>query len=253
MSVYFVFIYMKILNYFNLRTFFALVASQIATFIAIKYHIKFHADLLLFGLCVVFPLHFSLQAAFKRRDKALEYFSLFKAGSLALNYTFQMSEDLAAEKKVAIRAAINDMGTSLINQLENRVPGYKLMHQKLDEVFAFMEANREEISKRNALRMVRYMKDISESSAYLVSLVTHRTMLGLRFYSIFFIIILPLVVAPLFLFRFESIIPAWGIHLALAFVTLALVTLNNFQTLIEYPFDRKGFDNVKVREFSLDF
>ena len=240
---------MKILNYFNLRTFLALVASQVATFIAIKYHIKFHADLLLFGLCVVFPLHFSLQAAFKRREKALEYFSLFKAGSLALNYTFQMSEDLAAEKKVAIRGVLNDMSTALINQLENRVPGYKLMHQKLDEVFAFMEANREEISKRNALRMVRYMKDISESSAYLLSLVTHRTMEGLRFYSIFFIIILPLVVAPLFLFRFESIIPGWGIHLALAFVTLALVTLNNFQTLIEYPFDRKGIDNVKVREF----
>src|SRR5688500_17600858 len=127
---------MKILNYFNLRTFLALVVSQLATFIAIKYDIKFHADLLLFGLCVVFPLHFSLQAAFKRRDKALEYFSLFRAGSLALNYTFQMSEDLPPEKKVAIRVLLNEMSTSLINQLENRVPGYKLMHQKLDEVFA---------------------------------------------------------------------------------------------------------------------
>jgi len=246
------FSYMKILNYFNLRTFLALVVSQLATFFAIQHNIKFHADLLLFGLCVVFPLHFSLQAAFKRRDKALEYFSLFKAGSLALNYTFQMSEDLASEKKDSIRTLINNMGTTLINQLENRMPGYKLMHQKLDEVFVFMEANREDISKRNALRMVRYMKDVSESSAYLVSLVTHRTMLGLRFYSIFFIIILPLVQAPLFLFRFESIIPAWGIHLSLAFTTLALVTLNNFQTLIEYPFDPKGIDNVKVREFSVE-
>jgi len=243
---------MKILNYFNLRTFLALVVSQLATYLAIKYNIKFHADLLLFGLCVVFPLHFSLQAAFKRREKALEYFSLFKAGSLALNYTFQMCEDLASEKKIAIRGILNNLGTTLINQLEGNVPGYKLMHQKLDEVFAFMEANREDISKRNALRMVRYIKDISESSSYLVSLVTHRTMLGLRFYSIFFIIVLPLVQAPLFLFRFESIIPAWGIHLSLAFTALTLVTLNNFQTLIEYPFDPKGIDNVKVREFSVD-
>jgi hypothetical protein len=243
---------MKILNYFNLRTFLALAVSQVATFFVIQYDIKFHADLLLFGLCVVFPLHFSLQAAFKRREKSLEYFSLFKAGSIALNYTFQMCEDLALEKKEAIRTLLNNMGTTLINQLENKMPGHNPTHQKLDEVFAFMEANREDISKRNALRAVRYIKDISESSAYLVSLVTHRTMLGLRFYSIFFIIILPLVIAPLFLFRFESIIPAWGIHLALAFVTLALVTLNNFQTMIEYPFDPKGIDNVKVREFSLD-
>jgi hypothetical protein len=246
------FSYMKILNYFNLRTFLALVASQIATFIAIKYDIKFHADLLLFGLCVVFPLHFSLQAAFKRREKALEYFSLFKAGSLALNYTFQMCEDLAAEKKEAIRLVLNSLGTTLINQLENKLPAYKLIHQKLDEVFAFMEANRDDISKRNALRMVRYMKDVSESTAYLISLVSHRTMIGLRFYSIFFIVILPLAQAPLVLYRFETLFPAWGIHLMLAFTTLALVTLNNFQTLIEYPFDPKGIDNVKVREFSPD-
>jgi hypothetical protein len=228
------------------------VVSQVATFFAIEHNIKFHADLLLFGLCVVFPLHFSLQAAFKRREKALEYFSLFKGGSLALNYTFQMCEDLASEKKEAIRVLLNTMCTALINQLENKMPGYKDMHQKLDEVFGFLEANREDISNRNALRIVRYMKDVSESSAYLLSLVSHRTMLGLRFYSIFFIIILPLVQAPLILYRFESIIPAWGIHLTLAFTTLALVTLNNFQTLIEYPFDPKGIDNVKVREFSLE-
>jgi hypothetical protein len=243
---------MKILNYFNLRTFFALVVSQLATFIAIKYNIKFHADLLLFGLCVVFPLHFSLQNAFKRRDKALEYFSLFKGGSKALNYTFQMSEDLPQEKKDSIRFLLNNMCTTLINQLENKVAGYQQMHQKLDEVFSFMQANREEIPKRNALRAIRYIKDVSESSAYLISLVSHRTMLGLRFYSIFFIIILPLVQAPLILYRFDELLPAWGIHVTLAFTTLALVTLNNFQTMIEYPFDPKGIDNVKVREFSLD-
>ena len=248
MSAHFVFIHenSELLQFTN---FSGRGASQVATFIAIRYDLKFHADLLLFGLCVVFPLHFSLQAAFKRREKALEYFSLFKGGSLALNYTFQMSEDLALEKKDSIRVLINDMATTLINQLENGMPGFQLIHQKLDEVFAFMEANREDISKRNALRMVRYMKDVSESSAYLVSLVSHRTMLGLRFYSIFFIIVLPLVQAPLFLFRFESIMPAWGIHLSLAFTTLALVTLNNFQTLIEYPFDPKGIDKVKSASF----
>jgi hypothetical protein len=243
---------MKILNYFNLRTFLALIVSQVATFIAIKYDIKFHADILLFGLCVVFPLHFSLQAAFKRRDKALEYFSLFKGSCIALNYTFQMSPDMGIEKKEVIRALLNSTGTELINQLENKIPGYKHMQQRLNEVFSFMETNSEEIPKRNALRMVRYIKDVSESSAYLISLVSHRTMLGLRFYSIFFIIILPLVQAPLILFRFEELLPAWGIHLSLAFTTLALVTLNNFQTMIEYPFDPKGIDNVKVREFSLE-
>jgi hypothetical protein len=243
---------MKILNFFNLRTFLALVISQFATFMAIKFDIKFHADILLYGLCVVFPLHFSLQAAFKRREKALEYFSLFKGCCLALHYCFEMSKDLAVEKKQVARGLLNDVGTLLINQLENKSPGQKPMQLKLNAVFSFMETNREDISGRTALRMVRFLGQISESSGYLISLVSHRTMVGLRFYSIFFIVILPVVQAPLILFRFGELLPSWGIYLGLAFTSLVLVTLNNFQTLIEYPFDPKGIDNVKVREFSVD-
>lgn len=243
---------MKILNYFNLRTFLALAISQFATFMAIKYDIKFHADILLYGLCVVFPLHFSLQAAFKRREKALEYFSLFKGCCQALHYCFEMSKDLALEKKQIARGLLNEAGTLLINQLENKTAGQKPMQVKLNEVFSFMEANREEISSRVALRMVRFLGQISESSVYLLSLVSHRTMVGLRFYSIFFIVILPLVQAPLILYRFGDLVPSWGIYLGLAFTSIVLVTLNNFQTLIEYPFDPKGIDNVKVREFAPD-
>jgi hypothetical protein len=163
-----------------------------------------------------------------------------------------MSKDLAVEKKQVARGLLNDMGSVLIDQLENKRPGQKLMQLKLNEIFHFMEINREEISGRVALRMVRFMGQITESSTYLISLVSHRTMVGLRFYSIFFIVILPVVQAPLILFRFGDLLPSWGIYLGLAFTSLVLVTLNNFQTMIEYPFDPKGIDNVKVREFSVD-
>lgn len=243
---------MKILNFFNLRTFLALAISQVAAFWAIHFQVKFHLDLLLFGLCVVFPLHFSMQAAFKRRDKALEYFSLFKGASMALYYSFQIAEDLLVEKKQEARRLLKGVAAQLVDQLENRTPGYEPLQKKLNEVFSFIESNREEISKRNVLRTVRYLKDVTESSVYLVSLVRHRTMIGLRFYSILFIIIFPLVQAPILLYRLESIVPAWGIYIFLALTSLILVTLNNFQTLIEYPFDNKGADNIHVRDFTPD-
>src|SRR6188472_1533916 len=111
---------MKILNFINVRTFLALFISQLAAFYAIHFQIKIHLDLLLFGLCVVFPLHFSMQAAFKRRDKALEYFSLFKAGSMALHYSFHVSEDLAIEKKQRASGLLKMMANQLFEQLENR-------------------------------------------------------------------------------------------------------------------------------------
>jgi len=243
---------MKILNYFNIQTFLGLVISQIAAFIAIHYQIKFHLDLLLFSLCVVFPLHFSMQAAFKRRDKALEFFSLFKAGSMALRYSFQISKDLPGEKKQEADGLLKGMVSQLIDQLENRKGAYEPLQLKLNGIFAFIEMYRDEISKRNVLRMVRYLKDVTEGSVYLISLVNHRTIAGLRFYSIFFILIFPFIQAPIVLYRLESIVPTWGIYFFVALTSLILVTLNNFQTMIEYPFDNKGTDNIKLREFTLD-
>lgn len=243
---------MKIWSYFNLRTFLAIAVSQVAAYLAIRFNIKFQVDLLLYGLCVVFPLHFSLQSAFKRRERALEYLSLFKGWCLALHYSFQISSDLPLEKKQAARELLKGIAVHLIQQLENRIAGYKLMQGKLDEVFAFMETNHEQISKRNALRIIRYLGNAAEASTFLISLISHRTVAGLRFYSIFFIVILPLVQGPLLLHRLESVMPTWAIYVLLALSSLILATLNNFQTMLEYPFDPKGMDNVKVREFELD-
>lgn len=242
---------MKILNFFNIRTFLALAISQLAAFLAIHFQIKFHLDLLLFGLCVVFPLHFSMQAAFKRRDRALEYFSLFKAGSMALHYSFQISEDLLPEKKKEAGNLLKGMATQLTDQLINRRLGYEAFQQKLNEIFYFIQTYREEISKRNTLRMIRYMKDVTEGSVYLMSLIRHRTMFGLRFYGFFFIVIFPFFQAPIILYRLDTLAPAWAIHVFIGLTSLILVTLSNFQFLIEYPFDQKGMDNIHIRDFDL--
>jgi hypothetical protein len=243
---------MKLLYYFNVRTFLALAISQVAAYMAISYGIKFHLDLLLFGLCIVFPLHFSMQSAFKRRERALEYFSLFKGGAMALHYSFQISEDLPVEKKKHATVLLKNIVNQLMQQLENRVAGFISLQGFLDQLIAFIETNREEISKRNTLRMVRYLRDVTESSAYLLSLVNHRTMAGVRFYSAFFIIIFPAVQAPIVLYNLDGALSPVLIHVLLGFTSIVLVTLNNFQTMIEYPFDSKGIDNIAIKDFSLD-
>lgn len=243
---------MKLIYYFNVQTFLALAISQAAAFFVTTYDIKFHLDLLLFSLCIVFPLHFSMQTAFRRRDRALEYFSLFKGGAMALHYSFQIAEKLSPEKKTQATRLLNNTTEQLMEQLEHRKPEYSNLQQKLNELFAFIESNGEEISKRNSLRMVRYLRDVTESSVYLLSLVKHRTMAGLRFYSVFFIIIFPLVQAPIIWYHLQPLVPAWLMYIFLGTTSLILVTLNNFQTMIEYPFDEKGMDNISIKNFSLD-
>ena len=243
---------MKVLNFFNLRTFLALIISQIAAFLAIHYQIKFNLNLMLFGLAVGFPLHFSIQAAFKRREKALEYFSMFKGGLMALYYSIQVAEDVPAEKKMEGTNILKSIGDQLATQLQNRDATYELIQRKINEIFAFMQTNLDGLSKRNVIKMIRHVSRVSEGSVYLVSLTSHRTMVGLRFYSIFFILIFPIVQAPLLLHRLDGVVPSWGIHVFVALTSLLLITLNNFQKMIEYPFDQGGIDNIRLKEFKLD-
>jgi len=243
---------MKALNYFNVRTFLAIAISQVATFLAIYFHLTLSHNILLFSLAIVFPLHFSLQASFKRREKALEYLSLFKAGSMAVHYSFQVSEDLADDKKGEARAIIKSLFAGLAGQLEGYQPGFAPMQMRLNEVMAFIERNRESISNRNVLRIIRYLKDITDSATYLISLVSHRTMHGIRFYATLFILLFPFVQAPIVLHILGAHVPEWVLYGIAAVSSVVIITLDNFQKLIEYPFNPKGPDNIRVREFDFD-
>jgi hypothetical protein len=243
---------MKILNLFNLRTFLVLLISQLAAFFVIHYQIKYNIDFLLFGLAIGFPLAFSIQAAFRRRDRALEYFSLFKGGTLAILYSFAVSEDLSPEKKAEIRGILKSVGDQLILQLQQRIKNYRPMQEAVDKILEFIERNREDISNRNVLRIIRYIRDVTESATYLISLVRHRTMIGLRVYSLAFILIFPIVQAPILYYKLGDLIPAWAFYFLLALGSMLLITLSNFQKMIEYPFDSKGMDNIHLKDFKLD-
>ncbi|HTF20407.1 MAG TPA: hypothetical protein VK658_20185 [Chryseolinea sp.] len=243
---------MKVLNYINVRTFLAIAISQVAAFFAIHYHIKLNHNLLLFGIVVVFPLHFSLQAAFKRREKALEYLSQFKAGSMAIHNSLQVSGDLPDEQKAEARNLLKEMVATLIGQLEGYHGEYGALQVRLNNIMAFADKYREQISKRNVLRVIRYLKDVTESTTYLISLVRHRTMHGIRFYGTLFILLFPLLQAPIVLHYFGSTLPSWTIYACCALGSFVLITLDNFQKLIEYPFDPRGMDNIVLRDFNLD-
>lgn len=242
---------MKFLSFFNLQTFFVLAISQVATFFTIQYEVKFSTDLLLFGLAIGFPLAFSIQSAFKRRDRALEYLSLFKAGALALHHSFVVSEDISEDKKKEASTLISDLINQVNNQLAQRIAPFSLVQEKLDRIVSFIEQHREVISNRNIMRMIRYLRDMTESAAYLISLVSHRTMVGLRFYSIVFISVFPILQAPMIVNKLGSSIPIWALYSIMALSGLILITLYNFQKMIEYPFDPKGMDNIQVNDFKI--
>ncbi|HEX5170535.1 MAG TPA: hypothetical protein VFW11_15265 [Cyclobacteriaceae bacterium] len=239
-------------NYINIRTFVILLLSQLSCYVAIKFNFKLRFDFVLFGLAIAFPLGFSIQSAFKRREKALEYLSLFKAGLLAIHYSFRLSAKLGGHQKHNARSILTEISDRLSLQLRSFDGNMKNMQDQFDKIFAFVEENREDISGRVVIRVVRYMEHVAEGTGYLLSLVQHRTMAGLRLYAIIFITFFVMLHGPLLFYRFEHALPLWVVYATGALSSLLLITLYNFQQLIEYPFNQKGSDYIKLDEFKLN-
>lgn len=206
----------------------------------------------MFSLAIAFPLGFSIQSAFKRREKALEYLSLFKSGLLALHYSFRTVKKLSSEKKNEIRNILVNASDKLLHQIQSSNGDMNHFQSELDKIYDFIEQNREAINARVLSRVVRYTEDVADGSAYLLSLVIHRTMTGLRTYAIIFITLFSAFHGPLLFYKFESLFPYWAIYLNCALSSLLLATLYNFQQLIEYPFDQKGSDDIKLAGFKLN-
>lgn len=243
---------MKITAYLNFRTLAVLIVSQLSVFIAITYELRFQLNPLIIGLVLAFPLGFSIQAAFKRRDRALEYLSLYKSGAISVHNSIQISEKLSEEKKQDMRFILIGMTNELIQLLIDRHGKYAAVQEYQNRVIDFINVNSEFISNRIIIRIVRYMQHVSEGSTYLASLAKHRTMIGLRVYALFFIFVFPFIQAPMLLDKFFGMAPDWFLFLLSALASLFLITLYNFQQKIEYPFDQDGPDNIQLNMFKLE-
>jgi hypothetical protein len=238
--------------YINIRTFAILILSQLSCYLAISFGFKLRFDFVLFGIAIAFPLGFSIQSAFKRREKALEFLSLFKAGLLTIHYSFNLSKKLGGHQKHGARSILTGISDKLILQLKSFDGDMKPMQNEFDKLIDFIEQNREEISGRVVMRIVRYMEHVAEGTAYLLSLVQHRTMAGLRLYAIMFITFFVTFNGPSLYYRMDQVLPLWAVYVSAALSSMLLITLYNFQQLIEYPFRQQGSDYIKLDDFKLN-
>ena len=237
----------KFLALFNVRTWITLAIALMATFFTIHYNFQIHHNFLLLGLLIVFPVVKSFQFAFKRRERALEYLSVFRGGLTTVNQFFQHAGKLSPENKVIGRDMIIRTSDVLINYLKTRQPGIKEVYAQLDQVSVFLQQHHEEIGGKTVSLIIRYMREVQVSTTYLISLTRHRTVLFLRMLALAFINIFPLIHAPLM----NNMFSEWpGLIYVLTSVTgLVLITLYNVQYQLENPFDERGYDDIKLEDF----
>ncbi|MFQ3340846.1 MAG: hypothetical protein ACI9TK_000500, partial [Flavobacteriaceae bacterium] len=88
--------YLIIINH---RTLLTLVLSIIMPLIAYNFKIIYNIDLTLLSIAIIFPLVFTIRGAFRRREKALEHLSRFRASIITVINVFVSSPKVSKEDK----------------------------------------------------------------------------------------------------------------------------------------------------------
>ncbi len=239
----------KYLQIINIRTFQVLLICAITSFLVIRYNLKYNYDLTVISIAIIFPLVFTIRAAFRRREKALEHLSRFKSSLQIVHYCFQRSKKLEDAKKWVVKEHLTRISDSLLHLLAKRTQDQTELRASLAAVFQFIQDHKEEISSSEALKIFRFMKDVHASTENILAIDIHRTPISLRAYCRVFIYFFPLIYTPALLHRLEDQSPAWVVYSLSMITGFILISLFNVQDEMEHPFDQHGLDDIRLAEF----
>ena len=96
----------RYLQIINIRTFTVLIICLTTSFCVIQYQIKYNFDLTIISIAIIFPLVFTIRAAFRRREKALDHLSRFKASLLIVHRCFERCKKLPDDKLTDIKGRL---------------------------------------------------------------------------------------------------------------------------------------------------
>jgi hypothetical protein len=240
----------EFLKLINLQTAMVLMVSMASCYLAVLFEIDYNYDLLLLNLAITFPLSFSIQSAFRRRERALEFLSLFKSSLVTVDQCFQHEKKLSSKEKDDARRMLQKVSDRILGWLPNPKGSPHDVHADMDRVFDFIADHKGSVSKSAVQKIIRYMKDVYRGGEYLIAMNRHRTVQGLRMYCIVFIYLYSLVNAPVLLHHvgFES---SWLVYMICFISSFLLITLYNIQEQMENPFDNAGMDDIQLNDFRL--
>jgi len=218
------------------------------TYFCIEYNFSYNLNVTLFSIAIIFPLVFTIREAFKRRDHALRFLSLFKASLLAVHYCIESCDKLSDEKKAYVINYLERISKELMDILKGSEINRDSSHISVSELFVFLKANADCIPSRISLKIIKFLADVHESIEASISIKTHGTPISLRAYCLVFIFVFPFVFVPVIVFHMTNV-AEWIIYLLGLIHGFILISLYNVQEDMEDPFDQIGLDDIKLDEF----
>lgn len=246
---------MKILRSFlqiiNYQTFLVMAISCGATWYCWEHDLTANFSLTLVGIAVIFPLVFSINSAYKRRETALGHYGALKGNGRAIFFASRdWIENPKREKMDELKSALGGLFDEINQYLhaedsEHEIPETGVLRAFSDVSLAIKGFRAQGLATGEVSRSNQYLSKMMISFEQLKHIYQYRTPLTLRAYSKLFIYVIPVVYGPYFAHV------TLDKHIGMIFVlpilfSVLLVSLDNIQEHLENPFDRLGEDDVYV-------
>lgn len=204
----------------------------------------------LIGIAVVFPLVFSINSAYKRREDALKAFASLKAHGVALVFAHREWPDDAAGHTERAEALLNRLLTAVAHHFSSNGHDQAQTKQQLYAIFSDFSHSHESLRQAGVpaneiSRANQYLRQIIIDFEQMNNIASYRTPLALRAYSRLFLNLFPLLFGPYFATIAYPEHPIAGYIVAVLY-SLVLVSLDNIQDHLENPFDGVGTDDLHL-------
>lgn len=236
----------------NFKSVWLSALAVLSTYLSIYHGVTAEFPLTLVLTAVVFPIVFSIDAAYKRREAALDHYADIKAHVKALYLAVRDWQDNATEGDITQCKALlmkffessRVLFTSPVSAMRENE---KAVYAAFSEISRFIRTDLREkgLNASEVSRCNQYLSKAMVSFEKIKHIYQYRTPRTLNAFRNIFIVVLPVVYGPYFAFLAKEFSPS-VIYVTPILTAVVLASLDNIQTHLENPFDRDSEDDLNI-------
>lgn len=243
----------------NMRSLILSIAAVLSTYLCIKFGIRANFPMALVGTAVIFPIVFSINEAYNRREYALRHYGEIKAHLRSIYYAlilWHQAEDEQKQTEYAkfLSAPLHAIKVMLTGSRTKQNDNEKFVYAEFHHIVVLIEQKGRKFNYAGGEigACNRFLNMAMSEFEKLKHIYEYRTPRSLQAFSDVFITILPVLYGPVFAhLGVEENVDSnarssFFVYFVPALFAFILSSLDNIQAHLEDPFDGIGVDDLVI-------
>jgi predicted membrane chloride channel (bestrophin family) len=240
----------------NYKTWLVAFLTVFAIYTCDYFHFIGDLPITLIGTAIIFPVVFSINSAYKRREDAIMYYASLKANCLGIfmaakNWTDKDQTYFTETMRKELIVLIKLMHDFFLQDAEKYKALDQGIYNQFDKISVLIQQLRKGgVTPSELSRIDQYLTRGINDFEKMRKIFIYRTPNSLRTYSKFFIYSFPVLYAPYFAHHLGDDTAIIG-YASVVLYSFVFVSLINIQDQLENPFDQFGEDDIEfdIEEF----